>query len=68
MLDPDLLSIMACPFDHAALNYTAHSQQLTCDQCARIFEVRDQIPVLIPEMARQSREAVRLDRPHKDHA
>jgi uncharacterized protein len=52
-LDPQLLDILACPdTHHAPLDYDADAQTLTCTECGRIFEVRDDIPVLLLDEAR----------------
>ena len=51
-LDPQLLDILACPdTHHARLDYDADAQTLTCTQCRRVFEVRDDIPVLLLDEA-----------------
>ena len=53
-LDPQLLDILACPdTHHAPLDYDAAAQSLTCTECGRVFEVRDDIPVLLLDEARQ---------------
>jgi uncharacterized protein YbaR (Trm112 family) len=53
-LDPALLEILRCPDEHhAELTYDAEGQTLTCTECGRIFEVRDGIPVLLLDEARQ---------------
>jgi uncharacterized protein YbaR (Trm112 family) len=52
-LDPQLLDILACPdTHHAPLDYDAAAQTLTCTECGRVFEVRDDIPVLLLDEAR----------------
>jgi len=52
-LDPQLLEILACPdTHHAPLDYDATAQTLTCTECGRIFEVRDDVPVLLLDEAR----------------
>jgi uncharacterized protein YbaR (Trm112 family) len=58
-LDPQLLDILACPdTHHAPLTYDAGAQTLTCTECGRDFEVRDDIPVqLLDEARRPSAEA-----------
>ena len=57
-LDPQLLEILACPdTHHAPLTYDEAAQTLTCTQCARVFEVRDGIPVLLLDEARTADEA-----------
>jgi uncharacterized protein len=57
-LDPQLLDILACPdTHHAPLTYDADAQTLTCSECARIFEIRDGIPVLLLDEAIRPAEA-----------
>lgn len=52
-LDPQLLDILACPdTHHAPLEYDEPAQTLTCTECGRIFEVRDDIPILLLDEAR----------------
>ena len=52
-LDPQLLDILACPdTHHAPLDHDADAQTLTCTECGRVFEVRDDIPVLLLDEAR----------------
>lgn len=53
-LDPTLLEILRCPDEHhAPLRYDEPGQTLTCTQCGRVFEIRDGIPVLLLDEARQ---------------
>jgi uncharacterized protein YbaR (Trm112 family) len=53
-LDPQLLEILACPdTHHAPLVYDDPGQTLTCTECGRVFEIRDGIPVLLLDEARQ---------------
>jgi uncharacterized protein YbaR (Trm112 family) len=53
-IDPQLLEILACPdTHHAPLVYDASAQTLTCTECARIFPIRDGIPVLLLDEATQ---------------
>ena len=52
-LDQQLLEILACPdTHHAPLTYDAAEQTLTCTQCRRVFEIRDDIPILLLDEAR----------------
>ena len=52
-LDEQLLEILACPDQHhAPLDYDPTAQTLTCTECGRIFEVRDDVPVLLLDEAR----------------
>jgi uncharacterized protein YbaR (Trm112 family) len=47
-LDPDLLSVLACPdTDHAPLSLT--EEGLVCTGCGRTYPVVDGIPVLLLE-------------------
>jgi len=51
-LDSQLLEILACPdTHHAPLTYDETAQTLTCTECARIFPIRDGIPVLLLDEA-----------------
>ncbi|NJC71530.1 Trm112 family protein [Planosporangium thailandense] len=53
-LDPALLDILRCPDEHhATLDFDAEAQTLTCTQCARVFPIRDGIPVLLLDEATQ---------------
>jgi uncharacterized protein YbaR (Trm112 family) len=58
-LDPALLAILRCPDTlHAELTYDPAGQTLTCVECGRIFEVRDGIPVLLLDEARNAASGV----------
>jgi uncharacterized protein len=53
-LDSQLLEILACPdTHHAPLDYDPDAETLTCTECRRVFEVRDGIPVLLLDEARE---------------
>jgi uncharacterized protein YbaR (Trm112 family) len=57
-LDPALLEILRCPDEHhAELTYDEAAQTLTCIQCRRVYEIRDGIPVLLLDEARQPKES-----------
>lgn len=51
----DLLDILVCPLDHAKVNL--RGQELICEQCGRAYPVRDGIPVMLIEEARQTKDA-----------
>jgi uncharacterized protein len=54
-LDPRLLEILACPdTHHTPLELDEDKQELTCATCGRAFPIRDGIPVLLLEEARQT--------------
>jgi len=51
-LDPQLLDILACPdTHHAPLEHDPEAQTLTCTECGRVFEIRDDIPILLLDEA-----------------
>jgi uncharacterized protein YbaR (Trm112 family) len=52
-LDPELLSILACPdTHHSPLTVDEAAGELLCTTCDRAFPVRDGIPVLLLDEAR----------------
>jgi uncharacterized protein YbaR (Trm112 family) len=52
-LDPQLLSILACPdTHHSPLTVDEAASELLCTTCDRAFPVRDGIPVLLLDEAR----------------
>lgn len=48
-IDAELLAILACPVDHAALSETGDA--LVCAACRRRYPIRDGIPVMLVEEA-----------------
>ncbi len=53
MLDEKLLSILVCPVSKAPLDYDAEKQELLCKASGLAYPVRDGIPVMLEEEARQ---------------
>jgi uncharacterized protein YbaR (Trm112 family) len=54
-LDPVLLEILACPdTHHTPLQVDEGTSELVCPTCRRAFPVRDGIPVLLLDEARQT--------------
>ena len=51
LIDPDLLEIMACPFDRNDLYEDEPASRLVCSFCGRRFPVEDRIPRMRPEDA-----------------
>jgi uncharacterized protein len=49
MLNKELLEILCCPKDHGDLDYDSEKNTLTCKQCGRVFEVKDDIPIMLLE-------------------
>jgi uncharacterized protein YbaR (Trm112 family) len=48
-IEPELLAIMACPVDHAAVREEPNA--LVCGSCGRRYPIRDGIPVMLVEEA-----------------
>jgi uncharacterized protein len=47
----DLLDILVCPVCKKAVVLLPDHSGLKCDACKRIYPVRDDIPVMLPEEA-----------------
>ncbi|NHO32323.1 Trm112 family protein [Acetobacter fallax] len=52
-LDPRLLSVLVCPVTKGPLIYDREASELISKQAGLAFPVRDGIPVMLPEEARQ---------------
>ena len=52
MLDQRLLEILVCPKCTGELEYRTEQNQLVCHQCKLIYEVRDDIPVMLVDEAK----------------
>jgi uncharacterized protein len=52
MLDQRLLDILVCPKCKGELEYRTEQNQLVCHQCKLIYEVRDDIPVMLVDEAK----------------
>ncbi|MFK7829537.1 MAG: Trm112 family protein [Congregibacter sp.] len=53
MLDKKLLSILVCPVSKAPLVYKPENNELICKASGLAYPVRDGIPVMLEEEARQ---------------
>jgi uncharacterized protein YbaR (Trm112 family) len=47
----ELLDILVCPVCKAPVKLLADGSGLKCDSCRRVYPVRDDIPVMLPEEA-----------------
>jgi uncharacterized protein len=47
----ELLDILVCPLCKTKVAYTTERSGLKCATCGRIYPVRDEIPVMLPEEA-----------------
>ena len=48
----ELLEILVCPECKTPVRPTADAQGLKCATCRRVYPIRDDIPVMLPEEAR----------------
>lgn len=52
-IDTKLLEILVCPMTKVPLRYDAQQQELISDQAGLAYPIRDGIPVMLPDEARQ---------------
>ena len=52
-VDPKLLEILVCPLTKAPLRYDAAAQELISDQAGLAYPIRDGVPIMLVEEARQ---------------
>ena len=52
-MDARLLDILVCPICKATLEYRKAEQELVCKPCKLAYPVRDDIPVMLQDEARQ---------------
>ena len=53
MFDKKLLEILVCPVSKAPLDYDSEKQELQCKASGLAYPVRDGVPVMLPEEARE---------------
>lgn len=47
MLKKELLDILCCPKCHGDLDYDTAQNTLTCKKCGKVYEVKDDIPIML---------------------
>ena len=52
-VDPRLLEILICPVSHGPLDYDRARQELVSRQARLAFPIRDGVPIMLPEEARE---------------
>jgi len=52
-VDPKLLEILVCPLTKGPLEYDAEKQELISRSAKRAYPIRDGIPIMLAEEARQ---------------
>jgi uncharacterized protein len=50
-IHPDLLEILACPVCKTPVELVQDGAGLRCAQCKRVYPVREDIPIMLPEEA-----------------
>jgi uncharacterized protein len=53
MIHKELLDILVCPKCKGPIKITKNEDGLICEQCKLIYEIRDDIPVMIIEEAKK---------------
>jgi uncharacterized protein YbaR (Trm112 family) len=53
MLDPKLLEVLVCPVTKTSLVYKQDQDELWCPASGLAYPIRDDIPVMLEEEARQ---------------
>ena len=52
-VDAKLLEILVCPLTKGPLRYAAENQELISDQAKLAFPIRDGIPIMLADEARE---------------
>ena len=52
-VDPKLLEILVCPLTKGALRYDAKAEELISDQAKLAYPIRDGIPIMLVDEARE---------------
>lgn len=52
MLNEELLAILACPQCKGPVQLTAKEDGLICDHCRLLYEIRDEIPIMLIDEAK----------------
>ena len=52
-IDPKLLEILVCPLTKGPLRYDSGANELISEQAALAYPIRDGIPIMLVEEARQ---------------
>lgn len=47
MINKEILDIICCPRDKAALRYDAKKNILTCAKCKTVYHVENDVPLLL---------------------
>ena len=50
-VDPELLRILVCPECKAPVHLAKNDTALKCEQCRRVYPIKDDIPVMLVDEA-----------------
>ena len=53
MINKELLDILVCPKCKGILRLTEKGEGLVCENCRLVYEIRDDIPIMIIEEAKK---------------
>ncbi|MBO6795792.1 Trm112 family protein [Maricaulis sp.] len=53
VVDPKLLEILVCPVTRSTLSYDKDAQELISESAGLAYPIRDGIPIMLPDEARQ---------------
>lgn len=53
VVDPKLLEILVCPVTRSTLTYDKDAQELVSQSAGLAYPIRDGIPIMLPDEARQ---------------
>jgi uncharacterized protein YbaR (Trm112 family) len=56
MISADLLEILACPQCKGPVHLTEKKDGLVCDTCRLLYEIRDDIPIMLIDEAKKLNE------------
>ncbi|RPJ71972.1 MAG: Trm112 family protein [Desulfobacteraceae bacterium] len=51
-ISPELLEILACPKCKGEIHLTPAEDGLVCEHCRLVYEIRDDIPIMLIDEAR----------------
>ena len=51
--DPALLAMLVCPMTRSPLRYDAVAQELVADRAGLAYPIRDGVPIMLVEAARE---------------
>lgn len=61
-VDPKLLEILVCPITKGTLRYDRDAQELISDKAGLAYPIRDGIPIMLADEAREIDDAPKSDK------